>query len=118
MNYELAKKLKDAGFEGTGDSRYFYDFQKRLMNLEMQVWSNREEQRKNFQLQPRDVYIPILSELIKACGDIFYSLTRSVDGIHWMADIYDIEDSTRQVITGGDTAEEAVANLWLKLQEK
>ena len=36
----------------------------------------------------------------------------------WLAFMYDIEDSTRQLEIKGFTSEEAVANLWLKLQER
>lgn len=62
-------------------------------------------------------YLPTLSELIDACGEKFYGIHRMVDG-EWLAFIYDIEDSTRQLETKGSTPEEAVANLWLAINQK
>ena len=71
MTYEIAKKLKEAKFPF-------------LWNYEPQALAFRE--------------YPSLSELIEACGDVFYDL--------------------QQKPIKGDTPEEAVANLWLALTDK
>ena len=57
--------------------------------------------------------IPVtLSELIEACGESLFSLTRHADiwQTNWIKDGIPGE-------TAGRTPEEAVANLWLKLHE-
>jgi hypothetical protein len=67
-----------------------------------------------------NISAPTLSELIKECGDIFYSLTYAVyenDGTEtspeksWIAGLV---DSFHQI---GRTPEEAVARLWLALNK-
>lgn len=91
MNYELAKKLKDAGFP----QKY-------------------EEKNDNGALP----YTPTLSELIEACGYEFggliqYHKEHKTD--YWEAYSYQgMESKTVR----GDTPEEAVANLWLELNKK
>lgn len=99
MNYELAKKLKEAGFAndidipGTQTSRgsktlWLYG-PKGVPSDEM-------------------VYVPTLSELIEACGEKFDFLANNRNGV-WQASGGEVQD--RQ----GQTPEEAVANLWLAL---
>ena len=92
MNYEICKKLKDAGFP-------YKEWENTLCGYGENC--------------PKYHY-PTLSELIEACGDKFYGLHKLVNG-EWMAFIYDIEDSTRQLETKGKTPEEAVAHLILNL---
>jgi len=91
MTYQLAKKLKDAGFAGANE------------------WFK----------SPYDEILPAptLEELIEACGEKFYGLHRMVNS-EWLAFMYDIEDSTRQLEVKGATSFEAVANLWLELHKK
>ncbi len=90
IEYELAKKLKDAGFPQDG---YFdYEF---------------------------DLARPTLSELIEACGDRFHSLLRyvpQVDEIDLIWRAYGYDDD--QITARGKIPEEAVANLWLELNKK
>ena len=90
MDYELAKRLKDAGFlqHGTG---------KRVGNPE-QIVARRED----------FAYVPTLDELIEACGDKFENLRRLPDG-DWLA------WSTSPVNRMAATPTEAVALLWLSL---
>lgn len=63
------------------------------------------------------LYHPSLSELIEACGDNFVSLVNNkLSGLT-------TEDGYRAFGTGfksadGDIPEDAVANLWLKLNKK
>lgn len=81
MNYELAKKLKDAGFPQDGIGQF----------IDVKLAS------------------PTLSELIEACGDKFRGLSKRAN---WRAqDVMGIEEF-------GDTPEEAVANLYLALNNK
>jgi len=98
MNYELAKKLKDAGFEQYGNG-----------TLAVCPPGSTEA----------DIaYIPTLEELIEACGDGFdalfgpYSSLNNHEGVRirdWRC------DSTGSSTATGKTAKEAVANLWLAL---
>src|SRR3990167_6252827 len=98
MNYELAKKLKDAGFPlkceiyGTKDFVFgiVVDYAKELQSI----------------------MYPLLSELIDACGDGLWSLTkhRNIWQTNWINGLAGE--------TAGKSPIEAVANLWLKLNEK
>ena len=88
MNYELAKKLKDAGFPQKGNG---------------------------FTLYPNDgihteVSFPTLSELIEECGGNSKALIQQNNKTMWE---YAIDG--RGAI--GQTPEEAVANLWLELNK-
>lgn len=88
MNYELAKKLKEAGFSfHHPDSK----------------WS--------------EYIFPTLSELIEACGDNFKDLVRvsTFDEIQWGATSWFFQP---KIETFGKTSEEAVAKLWLLLKKK
>jgi hypothetical protein len=92
MDYALAKRLKDAGFlqEGAG---------KRVAPTDKIV-----VRRDDF------AYVPTLEELIEACGKEFVQLTRRA-GKRW-----DAESS--RVETEGMSPTDAVARLWLALNEK
>lgn len=104
MNYELAKKLKDSGFPhkcamlGGEDGNDEYCFHR--------DWFEEE----GF------LCVPTLSELIDACGEKFYRLqigpSLMGDRNVWYAYM---DEETGMI---GDTPEEAVANLWLKLNKK
>ena len=97
MDYELAKKLKDAGFP---------DIQE--MKLE-----NEEHTEIRY-------YMPTLSELIEACGYGFrqlvlhteYNKNRETIGRVWMAKA---GKKYGGFLKSGHNPEEAVAELWLKL---
>ena len=101
MEYSLAKKLKDAGFPQK--ERIFCD-----MN-----WPDREGG-ICMENCPNRIHNPTLSELIEACGDRFINLKIDRTGF---------ELPLRWAVFGeftqgnGNTPEEAVANLWLKLNE-
>ena len=99
MNYELAKKLKDAGFsQGKSGSSDNCDIH---WHRDMNDITNPNT----------EVYFPTLSELIEACGERFSKMTRSQIGVWYCSE----KGHKRSV---GKTPEEAVANLWLKLNEK
>lgn len=94
MNYELAKKLKDAGFPQDLDGN------------------------KLLGMVP---YAPTLSELIEACGEDVWVIARvnymGVDG--WIAgqDSNTPKDiQTWKLFTFDPHVETAVANLWLALK--
>lgn len=96
MNYELVKKLKDAGFTQDGNG----------------VWINDREQVAGVPIWSMShVYIPTLSELIEACGGAFYQLTKEK---LWFVEADQIGIDGRFF---GSTPEEAVANLWLELNK-
>lgn len=109
MNYELAKKLKDAGFpQGLTEHQYGW-----------------VEAHGKFELDEGDmtsgVSAPTLSELIAACGERFCSLKREWGDI-WLAYAFKDEQNKRPIDislqTQGSTAELAVAQLWLELNKK
>lgn len=105
MNYELAKKLKEAGFPQRFSvmEGYYYEMSGQTLPT---------------------VKNPTLSELIEACGEDFTMLSK--DKKIWYAHgitsrAYepngDIEDEYMDTFDGR-TPEEAVAKLWLALNKK
>lgn len=106
MNYELAKKLKDNGFpQYEGHFRF-------------KAWIEAQNIKTDYteSHHPEAVHCPTLSELIEACGEDFWSLTR-VNKVMWGATVLDNEMNMKY-LGEGSTPEEAVANLWLMLQSK
>lgn len=109
MNYELAKELKDTGFDQTGTicSNELECTICDTCSCECDSWSKHESA---YVLYPR------LPELIEACGDDFEKIERmTIGGVNkWYVeggnDDSDIE-------TSGSTPEEAVARLWLALNK-
>ncbi len=102
MTYDLALKLKNAGFPQIGKGRKMHD------------WGMIEG--------PCDepVYEPTLSELIEAFGKEFGSLERIHIG--WRAKdykaLYNKNEISEQLIALAPEADEAVAYLWLGLNKK
>lgn len=93
MNYEMALKLKKAGFPRVG-------------SVEISINNGVEE----------ELWFPTLSELIEACGNGIGVLERL--GFQWIAredheSGDEIPDGFRTGI--GSTPEEAIVNLWLIL---
>ena len=116
MNYELTKKLKDAGFpfkiglyeyrhcEGHIDDKDSWD----------EYMGKCAGYGDSGKCSCICHSIPTLSELIEACGDSFYSINKRNKG-----DYFCIGNKTG-IIDEGDyysTPEEAIANLWLALKE-
>ena len=89
MTYKTAEKLKEAKFPF-------------LWNYEPQALAFRE--------------YPSLSELIEACGDVFYELQQKPIKEGWEATAFLSLETHAE--GKGDTPEEAVANLWLRLNDK
>lgn len=103
MNYELAKKLKDAGFTQFGSNEDGY------------ATTDAGDM----------IYIPHLHELIEACGNSFFSLSVSLNGDIWYAFgdwEWQLGEEPKQAkdmrLGHGSTPEEAVANLYLALNNK
>lgn len=104
MNYELAKKLKDAGFSQIGGDKYID---------EETVWDEGMQSEYETPRTPSRitwVKSPTLSELIEACGDSLTHLGR-LDR-KWIA------YSEPAIACEYANPEEAVANLWLALNQK
>lgn len=112
MNYELAKKLKKMGFPH--DWSQFEEHDPELLAVNWDMYG--------------EGYCPTLSELIAACGENFGGLDLGYINIKYT----NIENMNTEIGVkkwyahspknkiGGDgsTPEEAVASLWLKLNEK
>ncbi len=95
MNYKLAKELKDKGFP--------YDWC-RLSGTE------------NHKFCDANYCEPTLSDLIEACGNKFRELCRGQLSEQWSATGY--EDYDEIIETDWYmTSEEAVARLWIAIQE-
>lgn len=104
MNYELAKRLKDAGFPEI----VIQDNPAGTAPLSIETGPYR----------PSISMLPSLSTLIEACGENFVSLNRNEEFSTWEA--YGKYQHWNNDIEyeGGQTPEEAVANLWLALNKK
>lgn len=148
MNYELAKQLKDAGFpqqEWTKESTNFLARENgdskegeycSINDRTMLLKYFGDEYLEQMSTRGLIVYIPTLSELIKACGDRFNELCHIPENISitevsfgrvpegccffWSASSF--TDNKKEYIKSeygkGYTPEEAVAKLWLKLNKK
>ena len=92
MDYELAKQLKEAGFPLIGIG-------------EPSVYQHREI----IMIDDMAYFSPTLEELIEACGNEIFKLTKH--GNIWQTNFVDGMAGE----TAGRTPTEAVAQLWLKL---
>ena len=105
MNYELAKELKDAGFPLKYTKVIYAIF-------DLIVYDGDEEVKKEGGFADYAI-MPTLSELIEACGGYFSSLNRGID--YWFANgVKGVHGFNER----GSTPEEAIARLWLALQNK
>ena len=108
MTYETAKKLKDAGYSQE-DPR-------------MTPITLTNENVNEFLFKAKgDCYIPTLSELIDACGDEFLYLARQEPhpAFHKFGfSAYSTNPEEYKDVAYGKTATEAVAHLWLALNDK
>lgn len=106
MNYELVKKLKNAGFK----LRIFIDYKDKNLDgktINIPIWGN-------LFLIDGNAYIqPTLSELIEACGD--GTIVERVNANTSHARVFGYGD---KYVERGSTPEEAGANLWLAFNEK
>lgn len=110
MNYELLKKLKNAGFPQGPYQRIFDEVQEHPERAETYA----------FELGVKNLdeiaYRATLSELIQACGKEF-ALESANEGKKWVAHCFGDKYPDRPK-GEGDTPEEAVANLWLNINHK
>lgn len=112
LKYELAKKLKDAGFpfnpkRDWDKSDWFW------LPIDKMTKDDREK-----------CYIPTPSELIDACGDKFWKLHKGKSPIDakwtahgWNGEYIGNTNYKKFIFGQGNDKEEAVANLWLKLND-
>jgi hypothetical protein len=117
MNYELAKQLKDEGFEQEREdinSKHYLVGTDKWMTLETANKIKSGVSVMNF--DKCLVYIPTLSELIDACGDGFGSLNKDNNFIGGFIAFGGIIGETLEC--RGKNPKEAVAKLWLELNEK
>ena len=98
MNYDLGKQLRDAGFPQGGKGAWAFPPDAVLARTNDRV------------------YLPTLSDLIEACGNVFHALRRSAHG-RWQA--FSATDREGVMEIGvGDTPDDAVARVWLTLRTK
>lgn len=102
MNYEIAKKLKRAGFPQEYFGGHYIDSNNKYTNPKMHL--------EGLPGTDGQTYVPTLEELIEACGDDFHSLQKK-DTI-WCSFA---KASVTLDCFVGSTPLEAVANLWLAL---
>jgi len=100
ISYELAKELKEAGFESK--SGYF-----RCKYPE-----------STDDVKPGDIIetapVPLLSELIEACGEDFGALYSGGDGT-WLAETHYYDDIDGSIKAEANDKHEAVAKLYIAL---
>ena len=100
MEYELAKKLKDAGWRGLVT----------VCNKKNHICF---AEKPDCELQMLGT--PTLEKLIEACGEDFFGLNR-LDNCIWSCHFAEDENASGEPTY--NTPEEAVANLWLALNKK
>ena len=109
MNYELALKLKEAGFSQK-ETNPFYPIGYGVIHSPTHYGDILMGQR---------IVIPTLEELIEACGSAFEELNKidHTKNPRWSAISYSCEECglDDMNIGYGQNPEEAVANLWLEL---
>lgn len=110
ISYELAKELKEAGFE-----QQLYGEGPGTIKTPSNGYWTPDHATEEY------AYAPTLSELIEACGDDFGNLGQykfPSDTGAWLAteqvNFYTQRNRKRE----GETPEEAVARLWLSLNKK
>ena len=111
MNYELAKKLKNAGFP-------FREVQEIIKLQPNAGWFTLMASFINF--DGVDYYMPTLSELIEVVGGGFAELQRNGSFTRYTPknDKWIAWGVNRSIMGGGKTPSEAVANLYLELNKK
>lgn len=110
ITYELAKELKEKGFPQKFNGIESFD-----LNIDSKILP-----------EPKgELYLPTLSELIEACGDMFGQLIKyDPDKGHLFIAIgehprWEIETESKVIRTEPySTPEEAVARLWIALNKK
>jgi hypothetical protein len=99
ISYALALQLRNAGFPQEGSGKWIGDPGSLIMRAGDRV------------------YAPTLEELIIACGELDY-FTLSGVGTTWMAMYGGSPGISKQRSAEGTTREQAVARLWLAVNQK
>lgn len=127
MNYELAKQLKDAGFPQNPNGMGYSGFEPRgeICDLPEDEHNKKCNDWDCKNTYNPDVYPPLLSEIIEACGDNFEELIKGDMGseARWYVignnfGKFQGNKNTSEIDVNGSTPEEAVAKLWLELNKK
>ncbi len=114
LSYELCLKLKEAGFPQETEFFHIPEFRDRPERPDTfeEVDGEWGEARSFSEMQ--SVAAPTLSELIEACGDVYwdvYKTSNSTKGTFFVAEVL-FEGKVEE----GSCPEEAVANLYLALK--
>ena len=113
MDYKLAKKLKDLGFKQGWNLICEHDYQPTDG-----IHSLRSDWKKDdtgMYCGGDSAHIPTLAELIEACGKKIIGIDRTDEG--WKAAGVDFERNEVIVFTANNL-EDAVSELWLRLNKK
>lgn len=103
LSYKICKELKRAGYRQElkdGDKFYIYTDQHTIYVVHDYNFRDK-----------KSIKIPTLTELISASWDGIWNLEKGVDG--WRTNV----DDGYKFSSEGKTPEEAVANLWITLQD-
>lgn len=113
ISYELARQLKNAGFPQTTEF-FFIDTNKTEPERPL-TWETIEHEWGHCRRfhEVLTFAAPTLSELISACGACGFALLQFYKGDWCAYSGYADDDYTYRFF--GDTPEEAVAQLWLRL---
>lgn len=128
ITYEKAQELKEAGFpqeykktDPLMDWAYDTTGELHLLHSDNDTgwwigndYNHQLSEMTDEQMQKDWVKCPTLSELIEACGGLYFNLERNVDD--WQA----LTNNGKELIAigRGSTPEEAVSNLYLELNKK
>jgi hypothetical protein len=125
MNYELAKQLKDAGFNQRENGYKLFREEGWKWNEPNYFNGNDRTMEEKYFSQDYVkehldwlVVIPTLSELIESCGDKFGSLVLDKKEYKCYHTQPIPDESGLEDTRWSKTPEEAVANLWLSLNQK
>jgi hypothetical protein len=115
LPFELAQELKSAGFSQSTSAEAIFALTEHLrMRREhvLQMWyGSKRKAGLPVELEEEAVFTPTLSELVTACGK---PLQLGCDEVgNWKATA-PVPD--RQLVGEGETAEEALARLWILIQ--
>lgn len=120
MNYALAKKLKDSGFPQNKSQWILYTIDSPSAEINNKDYFCLRNADLGTLPVSEILAAPTLSELIEFCGDNIEYLRRVKHPktgklSYWHVETYHINESWE--VGNGKTPEEAVSNLWLKLNE-
>jgi hypothetical protein len=115
LPFELARELKSAGFTQSTSADAVYALTEHLRirrEHALQMWyGSKRKAGLPLELEEDAVYTPTLSDLVTACGKPLQLGCN--DAGDWKASA-PVPD--RQLIGEGETAEEALARLWIAMQ--